>query len=297
MIVKVINLKNTGDDFEVDYETTTVGDLATQVMTKYAYDPELFVTVKLIYNGTVLNPTEKLSAYIPDAAGVRIISLPQKKPGKPVAAPAPAPTPAPTPASAPEVPATGTAAYSVDQVHATCIVLLQFIRSHPVLSFLFMHNMSQLQTILLDSGFKDVIRQILAQSNALISGMASGHNVPIQIQGFNLGQPAAVPSSLIGPTGISTQASIPDDEEFPLGTIMQNIMGALGGGGSTSSGDGSDPDISALATAPLTPEDNANIQQLVGLGFTEHRAKTAYLQCGKNLEVAASLLFEQSGLH
>jgi hypothetical protein len=285
MLVKVLKLTNTGEDFEVDYTTTTVGDLAIQVMTKYAIDPELYVTVKLIYKGTVMDPAEKLSTYIPDAAGVQIVSLPQKKPGKPVATTPPAPVPeAPTTTTT-----TGAVAYSVDQVHATCIVLLQFIRSHPVLSFLFMQNMSQLQTILLDSGFKDVIRQILSQSNALISGIASGHNVPIQIQGFNLGQTSAVPSSLIGPTGTSTQSSVSDDEEVPLDAIMQNIMGALGSGSG-----GTGPDLSAV---PLTPEDNANIQQLVGLGFTEHRAKTAYLQCGKNLEVAASLLFEQSGLH
>lgn len=295
MLVKVLKLDNTGENFEIDYATTTVGDLAAQVMIKYAIDPEVYTGVRLIHKGTVMDHAEKLSTYIPDAVGTQIISLPQKKPGKPPASIPPPPVPAPAVVTPPAV------AYSVDQVHATLLVLLQFIRSHPVLSFMFMQNMSQLQTMLLDSGFKDVVRQILTQSNALIAGMASGSAVPIQIQGFDLGQSTTVPSSLVGPTGTSTQTAVPDAEAeaeaeseaaFSLGAIMQNVMGALGTGGG-----GGGVDLSAIASPPLTAEDNANIAQLVGLGFPEHRAKAAYLQCGKNLDVAASLLFEQSGLN
>lgn len=107
--------------------------------------------------------------------------------------------------------------------------------------------------------------------------------------------PAAAGAPALG-RAASTPAGAPGQPADPVAAMMAAAgMGMPGSGAPAApAGGAAEPAAQAppAAAAPLTAEDEAAITHLMSFGFDRTAALQAYLACGKNVENAASFLFD-----
>lgn len=290
--------------------------------------------MKLIHTGKVLDLSLTPASY-GIMAGDAIIVM-KSNPPKPVSAPAPAPTPAstqvqveapvsvptpaPTPAPTPTVdpiwttpPATDTSAtYSIEQAHVILPMVFSYIMQNPNLRLLMLTNPNILNEIMVTQNFRNIVRQLLAQSNGLLNAIRTGTPANIYIGVENGGQ-APGPA-----TNTNTTAGLQSNGQPQLSmeqlTQAMNMLGmdpSMMDFGDDYGDDYEDGDSHAghdhdhaghdhdhghavtQSTTSLTTQDQQNIAQLMDItGAQFPVAKQAYESSGKNMEIAGSLLMQ-----
>lgn len=210
--------------------------------------------------------------------------------------------------------------YSVDQIMASIPVFFIYVASNPILKQLFIANPHQFTSIVNQPFFRALVVAVMSQSTQLLNGLTSDENVSINIPTLTmLNQlatqlphfphvhthtviaPAVAPQSQQNnQDDQEDQESSPDnsngnqDEIEPeqinipgLAALQQLLLNvgmqfpgmSLGGG----------------VTQNLSEQDETNIQQLMGLGFSREDALSAYIACGKDMNQAATFLFDDGG--
>ena len=295
MKLTVRNLKQQSEDFDDLELTMTVTEFADKVKMRYNFPED----VRLIYCGKILDQSKLLSDYFKETNTGFVVCMPQKKQQQdvipvtqvaatvlPTVAPTVAPTVTPTVTSTltPAVAVTNTqnAKYDIRQIRALLLVFMRLIKTNPILNFLHITTEEGIQNVLLDANFTSPtgpLQNILNQSSSIADAIDARQDFPIEIPGFDI-LPMNVPGLGLGlptmPTSTNTTST------GPVQTTDPDNMFALPVTTGTNNG------------TTLTEEDKTNIQELIQLGFTQQEATIAYVNAGKDKNLAASLLFELS---
>ena len=210
--------------------------------------------------------------------------------------------------------------YSVDQIMASIPVFFIYVASNPILKQLFIANPHQFTSIVNQPFFRALVVAVMSQSTQLLNGLTSDENVSINIPTLTMLNQLATQlphfphvhtHTIVTPAVVQQpqqsnqedqedQESSPDnsnenqDEVEPeqinipgLAALQQLLLNvgmqfpgmSLGGG----------------VAQNLSEQDETNIQQLMGLGFSREDALSAYIACGKDMNQAATFLFDDGG--
>lgn len=147
--------------------------------------------------------------------------------------------------------------YTVDQIQICLPLFFLYLQTNPNWKTLYDEQPHLLPSALLNTNFRKVVEQIMGQYNEIANGIENGTvqiNVPL------------------------TNSN--DDEQYD----------------DNSDNDTSDDESEDLQinNDQLTEDeqDNENIKKLIELGASPEQAFAVYLMCGKNAEMAASMLFD-----
>lgn len=330
--INVKNLKSVTTKITIDENASLESHID---LIKEASGLSEFPYIKIIYTGQVLDLSRTFTSY-GISAGDAIIAMKSNPPKQVVtSAPAPAPVaqssvsttvstvPAPVSASA-SAPAPAsvadpiwttppasdtTATYSVEQAHVILPMVFSYIMQNPNLRLLMMTNPNILNEIMVTHNFRNIVRQLLAQSNGLLNSIRNGTPANIYI-GVENPSGEQVP---VNTTGAGVGAAQPQLSMEQL-TQAMNMLGMdpsmMGFDDDYDDEDhtGHDHDhaahdhmhvhdhahgTTATATSGLTTQDQQNIAQLMEItGAQFPVAKQAYESSGKNMEIAGSLLMQ-----
>lgn len=290
MIIKIKNIiHKISEDFEIDYDTTTVEQLCLNIIKHFNIDSNIYNNIKLIYDGQIIG-LGLLSSYIPNNNNVNILYFPQII------------------KTENNIPIDNDQLYTLDQVNITCIAFLQFIINNPNLKTLLLRHPLQLQHNLINSNSKNIIKQILSSSNLI-------NNIPDNISTIlNTIQPIIFNNTNETKTEEINSSDNMSNVFTNLTTFLQNNMFQTNDNNDLntvvfnyiSPNNNINPDINSnninsnnifsnivsLLSIQLTPEDNENIQYIVNMGFLEENVKNMYIRCNKNIEMTINMLLE-----
>lgn len=290
--------------------------------------------IKVIYTGKVLDLSCTPASYgIVEGQAIVVMKC---NPPKPASVPAPAPAPVSEPAQAPapapaqqapapapqptvdpiwtEPPSSDTSpTYSIEQAHVILPMVFSYIMQNPNLRLLMLTNPNILNEIMVTQNFRNIVRQLLAQSNSLLNAIRTGTPANIYI-GVENGASGGTPSQTAnqGQPQLSMEQLTQAMNMLGMDPSMMDFGDDFGDDyvGDDHSHDHSGHDHSghdhshdhthgsAVAHAPvptssLTTQDQQNISQLMEITGAQFQvAKQAYESSGKNMDIAASLLMQ-----
>lgn len=323
MKVEVKTTNNEKETFEIE-ETITVGELAGKIMEKFNYKERGFDSVKLINKGKILSESSTFAEF--SGSNPMLICMPTKPKqlqAPVIATPPPAPPSTPVVAASPmpttvtEIPpvATGSGPYSVRDAHMGFLAFMQFVMSHPSLGIMMRTFPNQLIATLARPEFESIVRQTLNNAERIRYTIEHpGVDVAIELTGFDL--PGESTDTPVLSTSVSDEdsdssaesAESNDSENMPNiqnlnGMTPEQLMMLAMMTGMMPTTSNIIPPATSVSTAtlplqPVTPllndDDKANIDILVGMGFSRKNATEAYLSCDKNVALAANFLFEST---
>lgn len=159
--------------------------------------------------------------------------------------------------------------YSVDQVHAIFPALMLFIRNNPVLFQAMTDQPNMMVSMLIQPVIRDFVANLLTQSDQILHAMETSgtYIAEAPVLGYTNNQPDSVTSDN---PNINNTNSMPEPVE----------------------NDSSGVPVNPMASITLNAEDEANISMLADMGFPRPFAARAYILAKKNLDLAASILFD-----
>lgn len=279
--------------------------------------------IRLIYAGAILDFNKSFADYnIQNNDFIVVMVSKKQKPPAPVASTpvssppvastlAPAPPPAAVSTTEPVLagwtsnPTDSEHLYSIEQIHAIQPLLMQVVIENPVFMMTLLTNPQQLGAMIAGQGFRPIIRQLMQQSQGIVDVIRSGNgsvaigmNLSMQpTTGANPFTNTTASASIVntnshgadddydtddtGDTGYDDESSDMTNPVSQLEQIITNFASSIPLAPTSSSQE------------TLTDDDMEKINGLVTmLNVSVEMAKSAYLQSGKNADLAATLLME-----
>lgn len=169
--------------------------------------------------------------------------------------------------------------FSIEQVHASLTMMMTVILQNPIMSQVLVENPEDFGNQLADMKIRTVLRQLLGQSSGIVHAIRSGLNsgASISFQGIPIARNVGNDDS---------GESEGSDDETTTTTIGITRIPIVAEPVATQ--------ISATQTTSavqLTDHDNLMINQLIELvPVPIEMARQVYLQCSKNIDIAADIL-------
>jgi UV excision repair protein RAD23 len=304
MLVTLKPLKGENFQIEID-EEATIGDLKKKVA---EIKPEMAADqLKLIYQGKVLQNDNTIKTSNVKAEGFIVCMVAKAAaaaapPAVPAADSTAAATPAAAPAPAPAPPAP-TPAPSVATLPSVITDLRQCPNFHNMAVFV-SRNPTALSQMLpaLRPNYPELLQAITANLDGFVqmlraeAGAASGGGTPTagdaanpMAAAMNNPQMAQMAAMLAQNPAMLQQLAQSDPQIAQLAQQNPQALASLlamaaQGGGMPGGG---------MPQAQLTEEDNAAVERLVALGFDKEMVIEVFLGCGKDEQLAASILLDE----
>ncbi len=196
--------------------------------------------------------------------------------------------------------------FSVEQVHAMIPLMMSYITENPQLCTLLLRSQESFRSVITGPGFRGIVRQMLEQSPLIVNALRTGMQATMTINTTsNAGVSAPIPNNADSDDG--SNSSQGDDESADNGEtgnmipVLAEMLASINGT-SEQSTDTNQPseniasdntENSQESNVVSEPNEQEDVAQLVSLtGVPIQFAKQVYDSCGKNVGVAAALLFQ-----
>ena len=178
--------------------------------------------------------------------------------------------------------------FSVEQVHAMIPLLMSYITENPQLCTLLLRSQEAFRSVVTGPGFRGIVRQMLEQSPLIVNALRTGVQASMTINS----SPNTVPYQQQNEQHTDTNndsdedSSSHGDESNTIPALTELLSAVVNATGQTAE--------SNIVSEPVSePNEQEDIAQLVSLtGVPAPLAKQVYDSCGRNVGVAAELLFQ-----
>ena len=294
--------------------TDSVESLCDKVKNLYNYPNG----VRLIYSGRVIDITKNLSDYFKEDTNTFVVCMPENS--KPPQTQTQAQVQVQVQVQAPTVQTQTqsvqaqsvqaqpeSVGYSVEQIQATLILFMQFVRSSPDMLHMFCVDSQSLQNIMLSDLFVNtLLNPILSCTQPIVNAINSQTNISVSIPSFSNinslftnGQLSTFPpqSDSSAPTVPSAPSAptVPSAPSAPSTPSAPSVPSAQTVPNPTYNDDDDDDDEDEDEDEDenkLNELDNLNIEELVSMGFTLETVTETYIMCNKSKEMTASVLVD-----
>jgi hypothetical protein len=166
--------------------------------------------------------------------------------------------------------------FSIEQIHSVLPVLFSYLLQNPQFMMTLLTSPQSISNMLLTQSFRPILVQLMNQSSSIISALRTGTNANVVI-----GTPNQLQQNNVDDEESSDETE--DEEEhndlqFNNPINVQNMLQTV-----------ITPQIQSTTPSATESED---IQQLMALtGMPLEMIKQVYDQCGKNVDMTATILF------
>ncbi len=315
MLIKVKSITQRQEEFEVNDLEQLVSDFAKLVCDRFNYSNG----VKLIYAGRILLHTEKLSNYFTEGFTGYIVCMEEKKKqevqssqnitiNNPTIQPQQNITinntinnattrPPPSPPSSESASETASVASdnqlsSLDHNRAMIFTFMRLFSSVRLLNYLFFTTPDDVNNMIRDGDFDDLIQQVTLQTETIHRSLATRENNMIDIT-FNNVLHENLLNSIINPviTAPRNHTYAEHRVESEQQTQTQRVENQANQDEKEERQE-ERQEQEEQRELELTEQDRQNIQMLVSFGYNEQQAIFAYLMSNKNLDAAANILMD-----
>lgn len=173
--------------------------------------------------------------------------------------------------------------FSVEQVHAIVPLLMSYITENPQLCTFLLRSQESFRAVITGPGFRGIVRQMLEQSPLIVGALRTGTPANMTINSTSNSIQEASPDN--ADTNHESDSSRGEDSnDYENAAVVTNMVPVLA------------ELLSAVANATepvIEPNEQEDIAQLVSLtGVPASLAKQVYDSCGKNVGIAAEMLFQ-----